>query len=219
MLSSSDAVFFDVDGVLLDSMSAKGAAFAEALAPFGASAGTIMALHYEHGGTTRTTKIKLLLEQSLGREPTPRDIDIALRSFEESVVGKVLSCPEVAGATEALTRLSTHAHLYAISATPVEELRFLLNSRGWAPYLRGVFGFPRRKAEIMEGLLRVHGYHEDRCIMVGDSTSDRDSAREVSVPFILVKSPQGPEPVPSDLLVVEDLTGLPAWLEEHWSKK
>ena len=212
------AVFFDVDGVLIDSMPAKGEAFAEALAPFGASPDEVKASHFQHGGMHRSEKIRVLLKQSLERDPTLEEVDEAIRRFEALVTRKVLECSEIQGASTSLAHLSTKSDLFAISATPTDELSLILSARGWIPYFRGIYGFPSRKSEVMRQLILTNGYEAMQCVMIGDSTSDRESAAAASVPFILVHSSPAASPWPSDVASMTDLSQLPDVISELWGE-
>lgn len=213
------AVFFDVDGVLIDSMPAKGEAFAEALAPFGASPDEVKAFHFQHGGMNRSEKIGVLLKQSLERDPTLEEVDEALRRFEALVTRKVLECSEIQGASTSLAHLHTNTDLFAISATPTDELSLILSARGWIPYFRGIYGFPSRKSEVMRQLILANGYEATRCVMVGDSAADRESAEAASVPFVLVQTSPTTLHCPSDVASVTDLTKLPDVIGELGSGK
>ena len=205
------ALFFDVDGVLIDSMHVKGEAFA---ALFDARyRSSIVALHHRHGGTNRRAKIRMIFEQVLALEPQRGEIDELVQSYSELILGKILTCPEVPGAREALSVLSRIFPLHAVSATPQVELEEILHHRDLLHFFQSVHGHPSTKISVIGKLIEHHNYVSESCFLIGDSLSDLAAARTWDVPFIFVHHSGGEAPEGS-LRSVPNLVGLVNVIEE-----
>ena len=184
------AVFFDVDGVLLDTIPVKGEAFVDAFHGYPDRAEEIRALHRQRGGVPRDRKIALILQDVYGVPADPAEVCRLTDVFAVRVLDRVLAAPEIAGASGALAELHLSTCLHAVSATPESELELVLGSRGWLSMFRSVHGVPPSKSETVRGLLAEHHYEAANCVLVGDSAEDREAARANGVPFVFV-SPSG----------------------------
>ena len=202
-----EAIFFDVDGVLIDSMHVKGEAFADVFGGYPDHRVAIMAFHMEHGGVTRRDKIDRIAREVLGFCLAPEELDDLVTEFGKVVVDRVVAAPEIPGATLALTYWSHWTRLYAVSATPVEELRAILRDRGIADYFQVIEGAPISKSQAINSIATDQGYQRRNCVLVGDSRQDADSASESSVLFVQV-CPSGGQLFPGADAVVPDLRTL-----------
>jgi len=186
--ASPQAILFDVDGVLIDSLSVKAEAFARAFDEFPAEHDRIIAFHHAHGGVNRIAKIEQIFHMTVGREPNPEELQERLDSFAQGVQASVIAAPEIAGAGAALRKWAAQCNLHAVSATPEAELIVILHKRGLASWLTGIHGFPPDKATMVASVLAKYGYQPHRCVMVGDSQEDLQAAQASGIPFIRVVS-------------------------------
>ena len=178
------AVFLDVDGVLIDSAEVKGEAFVETFDDFPHSAEKVLEFHRAHGGLTREIKIRQILE-SLGNEsPAESEISNRVSRFSDLVVQRVIEAAEIPGTYEFLREWSNRCPLYAVSATPDEELQRIMAARGLVPFFQSVRGWPPEKSGLIGQEIASGGFKTSECILVGDSDEDYQAARRSSVPFI-----------------------------------
>jgi len=203
------AIFFDVDGVLIDSLRVKGEAFALAFADLPDARGSIIDYHRANGGVNRVEKIRQIFERLTGRQPTEAELAERVRSFSEVVVERVIAAPEIAGAREAVACWSARVPLHAVSATPTDELRVIFNRRGISQHFASINGWPPQKTELLPTLVQELGYAPDGCIMVGDSAEDEAAAHAAGTLFIRV-SPHEQDRSTEGVPVIRDLHGLTA---------
>ena len=211
-LSKHGAVFFDVDGVLVDSVGAKGEAFADAFVEFPEHRADIIELHVANGGVPRGRKFEMIHEQILGVPLTPERAEELRARFASDVVRRVAAAPEIAGAAEAVQALHCRRPLHAISAVPQGELEQTLGDRGLLAYFRSAHGVPPSKTETVAQLLATHAYAPAECVFVGDSVHDFVAARDNGVKFIHVRSPSS-NPFEGAVETVTDLRGLDSVVE------
>lgn len=201
------ALFFDVDGVLLDSVPAKGEAFVVAFRDFPEKADLIRRFHRTHGGVPRAEKIALIRQRICGLPPDRQDENERVKTFSEVVKDFVFASPAIPGAARALESLTQDYALHAVSATPTSELEEVLRYRGWTELFRSIHGGPASKAEILQCLIRRHDYVTQACFMIGDSSQDRLAALANNVPFILVEGSIDAQE--GDFTAVPNLESLP----------
>ena len=193
------AVFLDVDGVLIDSVDVKGDVFVKVFTDFPDSAEQVLAFHRAHGGLTREIKIRRILQLLGDESPSEHEISDRISLFATVVVERVIQAPEIPGAHTFLQEWSNRCPLYAVSATPDEELQRIMVARGLTPFFRKVRGWPPEKSGLIGQEIASGGFDPFQCILVGDSDEDYQAAQRASIRFIFFGAPtpgHKPEGVP-----------------------
>lgn len=198
-----EAIFFDFDGVLVDSVAVKTCAFRRLYEHEGPKvAEAVTAYHLENGGMSRFKKFEHYERVLLRREPSAARIAELGHRFAELVVEEVVSSPEIPGAGALLKRLSAEGvPCYVVSGTPEDELHAIVAQRGMTRFFRAVRGSPAEKATILAELLAAHGHRASKCVMVGDALGDHEAAVAVEMDFLGV-APLGDLPFPHGTRVV-----------------
>ena len=199
-----DALFFDVDGVLIDSLQIKGEAFAYTFNDFPNSRRAVLDFHLANGGITRSQKISMIYRLLAGVEASQEEIQKRSARFGDNVQQRVVAAAEIPGANAALRRWALACPLYAVSATPDREISNVLTARGIESYFRGIHGWPPPKDRVISGIVNQQGYDANRCVLVGDSQEDLLASRSAGVRFVHVRAPAtkvllGGHPTISDL--------------------
>jgi HAD superfamily hydrolase (TIGR01549 family) len=203
-----DAIVFDFDGVLVESVDVKTRAFAALYAPYGPEAcAAVVAYHLEHGGLSRYEKFRHCHRAFLGRELAPEEERALGERFAALVEDAVVAAPWVAGAREFLEAFHARLPLFVASGTPEEELLRIVERRGMRRYFAGVRGAPAAKAQIIAGFAREACVAPERVLMVGDSSTDYEGARRAGAQFVRVAPPTAPAFAP-EVPVLPDLAGL-----------
>lgn len=187
------ALVFDFDGVLIESVDIKTRAFAQLFA--GEPPETVQRIidfHLRHGGLSRVEKLKAMYREILGR-PLPEDrLEALCRAFSELVVNEVVMAPWVEGAEAFLLQHRGRYRFFIVSGTPEEELREIVRRRAIEPLFDGVFGSPRTKEVLLQDVLRDAGLPAAEMVFVGDSATDWAAAHATGVAFIWRPSPHAP---------------------------
>jgi phosphoglycolate phosphatase-like HAD superfamily hydrolase len=184
------AIVFDFDGVVLESADLKTDAFVELFDDLGPErVAQIRAHHLAHLGVSRFVKFAWIHETLLGRAITPAESAALGDRFSALVLAKVLACPFVPGAREALEALAPRYPLFVASGTPHDELVDVVARRGLAPRFREVHGSPTTKDAILRDVIARHGLAPAEVLMIGDGTTDHDAARAVGTGFLARDTP------------------------------
>lgn len=208
-----EAVVFDFDGVILESLDVKTRAFATLFADEEPQAvAKILEHHRANGGVSRFEKFRYayreVLRRSLGAAEEAR---LGAR-FNALVEEAVVAADWVLGAREFLEIHHARLPLFVASGTPEEELWRIVERRGLARYFRGVYGTPETKDSILGRIARENGWPFRSLLMVGDALNDYHSAAKVGARFAGRVRPGEPNPFPAGVPVLPDLRGLDLFL-------
>lgn len=202
------ALFFDFDGVILESADIKTRAYHDLFAPYPRWRDRLVAYHLRHAGVSRYEKFKYFYRRFLRRPLTVAERRRLDRAYAGLVWARVLACPFVPGARRFLSLAAGRWPLFILSGTPQEELRRVVRRRGLAPRFYGVYGSPRLKPQLLKALLKRRKLSPKETLYVGDARSDWKAARSCGVPFV-GRVPAGrASPFPRNVPCVKDLVGL-----------
>ncbi len=204
-----DAIFFDFDGVLVESTDIKIRAFRRLYQDHGDEVvEAVVAHHVHHGGVSRRKKIRYCHKQLLGIRLTESELDDLARQFSNLVVSEVVACDDVPGSKALLDRLTGHVPLFVISGTPHEELVHIVEHRGMPGHFVEVRGSPPSKVPHIRELLDRHGLKAERVLFVGDAMTDYNAATNCGLAFLGRVHDGHPNPFPPGTATVSNLTGL-----------
>lgn len=208
-----DAIIFDFDGVLVESVNVKTDAFAALYAEYGPDVvKQVVAYHLEHGGVSRFQKFRYFHRELLGVELTSgAEADLG-RRFSERVENAVVAAPWVVGAWELIQAYEKKTPLFVASGTPDDELNRIVLRRGIRRYFVSVHGSPATKADIIQRIVAEHGFRKNRVLMVGDSMTDYQGAVEAGVDFIGRVADPANATFPRDVVTVPNMKSLPKLL-------
>lgn len=184
-------VFFDFDGVVLDSARIKTEAFPLVFAEYPQHTQAITDYHLANQGISRYEKFewiyKILLKEELSAE---KSAELGAK-FSKIVLEKVLACNPIPGAIELLTYLKENSIPAVVaSGTPYQELLTIIHQRDLDHFFADIWGSPMKKAEIIKILTGIHGIDPKDCLFLGDASTDYEAAKAMNVPFQAVYSPE-----------------------------
>jgi phosphoglycolate phosphatase-like HAD superfamily hydrolase len=204
--SRYDAIFFDFDGVIADSVDAKIMAFGELYREFGpAVRAAVMAYQRAVPGETRFDKIPKFHRELLGIELTPAEITGWCDRLSDIVLDEVVASPLLPDVPEILALLQAQgvpAHI--VSGTPHDELQIIVDRKGLRGFFASARGAPQKKPVIVEEILAAEGLSRERCLFVGDAMTDHDCAEACAMDF-LGRAAAGQNPFPAGTRMVERL--------------
>lgn len=205
------SIFFDCDGVLLDSNGLKAHAFYAAAEPYGKNyAEDLLDYHRVNGGVSRVPKFEYFLTEILsgpGPKPTVGEL---VTAYEAHVARGLTGCQTAIGLTQ-LRELAADAMWAVVSGGLESEVRETLAYHGFAELFDGgVYGSPRDKIQIISQ--EFHGFDRP-ALFLGDSRYDYEVAREFGMDFIFVSGWTGMKGwkefcLKESLVVVESLSAL-----------
>ena len=212
------AVIFDFDGVLVESMAIKSDCFRQLFSDR-AEVGRIVALHERHGGVDRRTKIAMIYREILNEPLTPGELDRLAQRFEAFVEERVATCDMVPGARDLLDCLNGRLPMVVASGTPQGELERIADRRGLSQYFVSLRGSPPDKTALVTDILEQGRWNPHQVLMIGDAMTDFEAARENGLQFIGRQMPSQHVAFPLGTRLVPDLVELAGAAIELYAAK
>jgi len=185
------AIFFDFDGVLLDTVEAKGRAISKAFAKYGnETIEKVYQYHLNNGGMNRIAKVQTCYRMFLGREIEESELAAALEAIAFEMNRELLACEPVKGALDFMKEYRASGGLsWIVSAAPEAEIQKLSLHFGYAQHVKAIFGFPNKKSEVIARLIAEENLQPQSCLMIGDAKEDYHAAEVNNTKFLLRKTP------------------------------
>lgn len=179
-----DAAIFDFDGTLVDTVRAKIDAYYTLLPDTAAHRAIVAAVLKDDPEGSRHVVIPRMAERAGIGDATP-----LIAQYGEEVRRRVHAAEELPGASAMLKALHRRMALYVASNTPEADVREAVEHRGWTPYFEGVHGYPERKVERVERIIRERSIAPGRVAVVGDGASDEAAASAHGCAFFKIAGP------------------------------
>ena len=205
-----DAIIFDFDGVLAESVDVKTRAFESLYAEYGDRiVEQVRNYHLQHGGISRFEKFRYYHEVLLGKTLTKDEENQLGDRFSQYVEDAVVESVYVAGAYNFLENYYQSIPLFVASGTPDDELKRIVSRRNMAHYFISVHGSPTKKGDIIQDILTKHSFNPDHVLMIGDAIADYEGAIAAGIKFMgrVMKYPKT-YPFSVETLVLPDLVDL-----------
>ncbi len=203
------AVFFDFDGVIVDSCAVKKEAFRMIFADYPQEIiEQVMEYHRQHGGISRVEKIRWAHEKLLAAPLQEEALARWAERYSRLVTDAVVAVPYLAGALEFLDFCKKNRGdlpLFIVSGTPQPELREIVRRRGIDRYFTAVLGSPTLKPEHIRNQLDRYKLIPEHCVFIGDASTDHQAAMATGLGFIGI---QGEVAFPPQVTVLPDCRNL-----------
>ena len=208
-LRGIEIIFFDFDGVLVESNEVKIDAFRRLYEPHGQEiVEKVLKEHVRHEGISRVVKLERFHRDLLNIELDETGLAELAEIYSGMVEDAVCSCDPVPGSLDAIAAWRERCPLYVVSGTPQDELRRIADHRGMTDWFAQVYGSPRLKADIVGEVLSERGVTPDKALFVGDSLTDYDAAQATGTHFLGRVAPWRNSPFPEGTKIAEDLQPL-----------
>ena len=187
-------IFFDFDGVIAESVSAKTDAFEEMYLPYGKDiAAKVVEYHKLHGGVSRYEKFKYFHKEFLNEVINQEKVDELAIQFSNIVLDKVINSDEVLGANYFIKKYHTKFQFWIITGTPTKEIELIAKKRKLSSFFIGLHGSPNNKRYWTENLIKKYKLNRDETIFLGDATTDIDAADFSKIHFALRENEENKE--------------------------
>lgn len=185
------AVFFDFDGVIADSVQVKTNAFATMFSPYGQPVvDKVIDYHLANGGMPRHLKFEYYLKEILGKKVNKEDLLHLGREFSSLVVDGVVAAKFIPGAEQSLQQLQQlNIPAYIVSGTPHEEMLLIASRKKLEHYFEEIHGSPRNKTDILRDIIQRRNYDSGHCLFIGDALADYRAATDTGMHFLGIINP------------------------------
>ena len=184
MFTNYDAIFWDFDGVIKDSVKVKEDAFVELFEPKNDEQDNLIRQHHRNnGGLSRFQKFPIY--SKIVNQPS-LDMDICNDLFSKKCLHRVVNSDWIEGVQDVLHGFKQN-YWALISATPEKEILSIVEKLGLAKCFDDVRGSPKTKIENSKLLFKQRRLSANGSYLVlGDANSDLQLARSIKADFIYV---------------------------------
>ena len=184
-INSYRYVFWDFDGVIVDSLEAKSQAFRILFSNLEQEILERIAKHHlDNGGISRHQKIPLYMKWA-GIKNDPVIINEYISQYENTVFDLVVQSPLVSGVKDYLLKNKFQQKFILVTATPHNEILKILEYLDIKKYFSSIYGFPNVKAHVIREFISTNQCHAQECLMIGDSITDIEAAKKCEIEFLL----------------------------------
>jgi len=188
----SKTIFWDFDGVLMDSMEIRNDGFRKVLKGYPEhQIDELMQYHLRNGGLSRYVKFRYFYEKILGEEITASQVNHLAEQFSsimlESLMDKSLL---ISDSLNFVIRNSAKINMHIVSGSDGKELNQICQTVGIAKYFISIHGSPTPKTDLVQDLLALHKYDLQNCLLIGDSTNDYQAAEQNDIKFFGYNNPE-----------------------------
>ncbi len=184
-------LFWDFDGVILDSMDVRDRGFEIVLADFPAGqVEKLMAYHRRNGGLSRYVKFRYFYEEILGESLSDERLQQLAASFSEIMLKELGNKNLLISDTlEFLNSTDSRFKMHVVSGSDQEELRQLCKRLEVDHFFDSIHGSPIPKTDWVREILAEKSYEKSATALIGDSVNDLDAARDNGIDFIGYNNP------------------------------
>jgi phosphoglycolate phosphatase-like HAD superfamily hydrolase len=180
----TQAIFFDFDGVIMDSMGLKLDSYCYALEQFNFTREAIKDLVHVHAGLSRHKILDLMYEQLSGHKPSKMIASELVERFtDHDDRSRVLMQP-IPGTLPFLDHVHTLCYTAVVTGTPQDVVNKTITYHALAPYFDEVRGSPQSKVEIVEEIISDQDLSRDQCLFIGDGKTDQEAADTCHIRFV-----------------------------------
>lgn len=171
-------IFWDFDGVLMNSNHIRNQGFLEVLKGFPTEqVRKLLDFHKRNGGLSRYVKFRYFFEEIRQEPISDEEIKSWALKFSEIMLNSLIN-------QDLLIKESIHFvkdnyakyNMHIVSGSDGSELRKICKGVEIAKYFNSIDGSPTPKINLVANILKKRKYSSNHCILIGDSINDLEAA-------------------------------------------
>lgn len=184
-LKNKKNIFWDFDGVLMDSMPKRNKGFELVLKDYPKEqVQELMRFHLKNGGLSRYVKFRYFFEEVRNENISEDEVGVWAARFSEVMKNELLDRELLIEETCNFVKdNSKNFEMHVVSGSDQEELRWICSKLDIAKYFISINGSPTPKIDLVNELLEKHGYFKEECVLIGDSINDYEAAIRNKISF------------------------------------
>lgn len=180
-----DVIFWDFDGVILNSIPIRDKGFLHIFKDYPKElVNKLLEYHHKNGGLSRYVKIRYFYEELL-KEPISEEKIQDLAQEFSIIMRKELINPEllIQDSLSFIQKYYQNSKFHIVSGSDQNELRFLCKELQIDKYFLSIHGSPTPKKQLIENILNEKNYSKEDCVLIGDSINDYEAAEHNQIGF------------------------------------
>jgi len=185
MLNKYSTIFWDFDGVILNSDEVRTEGFKYIFDSYSKKQiDMLINYHTINGGLSRYEKIEYfsqkILDKKLNDEEKKQYAQLYGNYCRERLCDKNLL---IKNSINFIKENHKNFDFHLVSASDEKELIYLCSNLDIKKYFKSISGSPVNKIENIKKLLKSNNYNESKCCLIGDSINDKLASIENNISF------------------------------------
>ncbi len=183
-LTNKKAIFWDFDGVILDSMPIRERGFREVLSAYPEEQVNILIdFHSKNAGLSRYIKFDYFFKEIRKEENTQKLQEDLINQFSEIMKELLVDRSLLNNKVLSFIRRNSLIPMHIVSGSDGSELRYLCKELQIANLFVSIEGSPIAKIVLVENLIEKYNYSKEELCLIGDSINDYDAASQNGIDF------------------------------------
>jgi len=178
-------IFWDFDGVILDSMPIRDYGFAKIFEDFDKElVDRLLEYHTLNGGLSRYVKIRYFYNTLLNVEVSDEKVQEYADKFSTIMRNELTNKKYLIDETVEFIKLNyQNYNFHIVSGSDGKELNYLCKELELSQYFKTIEGSPTAKNDLVKNILQKYSYNPKECILIGDSINDYEAANINGIKF------------------------------------
>ncbi len=178
-------IFWDFDGVILDSMPIRDFGFAKIFEKFDKElVDKLLEYHSLNGGLSRYVKIRYFYNELLGEDVSDEKVQELADKFSSIMKAELTNKKYLIGETvDFIEKNYQNYNFHIVSGSDGKELNYLCKELDLTKYFKTIEGSPTPKNDLVKKILEKYKYDPKECILIGDSINDYEAANLNGIKF------------------------------------
>lgn len=171
-------IFWDFDGVILNSLPIRDFGFAKIFEDFDKSlVDKLLEYHTKNGGLSRYVKIRYFYNELLGQDVSDERVQELADKFSTIMRAELTNKKYlIAETVDFIEKNYKNYNFHIVSGSDEKELNYLCGELGLTNYFKTIEGSPTPKNNLVKNILKNYSYNPKECILIGDSINDYEAA-------------------------------------------
>ena len=185
MLNKYSTIFWDFDGVILNSDKVRTEGFKYIFDSYSKKEiDMLINYHTINGGLSRYEKIEYFSQKILDKELNDREKKQYAQLYGSYCRDRLCSKNLLIQSTiNFIKENHKNFNFHLVSASDEKELIYLCSNLDIKKYFKSISGSPVNKIENIKKLLKSNNYNESKCCLIGDSINDKFASIENNISF------------------------------------
>lgn len=179
-------IFWDFDGVLIDSNTIRNDGFEMVLNDFPREqVSKLLTFHQNNGGLSRYVKFRYFFEEIRKENISNEQLYEWSKLFSSIMRDKLINPNLLIKETIHFVKENYKTLImHIVSGSDENELKYICKSQNIDTYFKSIHGSPTPKNELIKDLIIRNNYNSENCVLVGDSINDYEAAIENNISFV-----------------------------------
>ena len=177
-------IFFDFDGVILDSMPIRDDGFRSIFKHYPSClVEEFIIYHQYNAGLSRFHKIRYFYETILNKDISEKLVNKYANTFSTLMKNKLTNKKYLIEDTLEFIKSNACLDMHIVSGSEEKELNYLCEYLNISSFFKTIEGSPTDKNTLVKNIFLKEKYKKEDCILIGDSINDYDAANVNGIKF------------------------------------